>query len=160
MTELRRTPESETDAAEMSPQLAESIRLLRTSLTLYSESRPQQPFSPEWLAPARSRERTAHRRMAFGWSLAGSLAAGALCFAMLPLGHHALPQHEAQMHAVAPAAEAAQPSDTALLEQVDEAIDQPVPSPLAPLTEMDSWNSTTSQDQNSPSRTENAHVSQ
>jgi hypothetical protein len=33
-------------------------------------------------------------------------------------------------------------SDTALLEQVDTEIAEPVPSSLAPLTELDSWNST------------------
>lgn len=160
MTELRRAPESEMDASEMSPQLAESIRLLRTSMTLYAERRPQQAVTPEWLAPARQRERTAHRRTAFGWSLAGSLAAGALCFAMLPLGHHAAPQPAAQMHATAGDVASPPPTEAKLLEQVDDAIDQPVPSPLAPLTELDSWNSTTSQDQNSTARTENTHVSQ
>ncbi|GGH01930.1 hypothetical protein [Silvibacterium dinghuense] len=159
MTELRRTPETaELEIGAIEPEMAESIRLLRASLTNYAENQPNRPFSPEWLAPARRRERSAHRRMAFGWSLAGSLAAGALCFAMLPLSHHAAPQPVMQAHTTIPAA--TQPSDTALLEQVDDAIDQSVPSPLAPLTELDSWNSTTSQEQNTLARTENSHVSQ
>ena len=153
--ELRRTPET---AEALEPAMAESIRLLRASLTNYAEQQPARPLAPEWLAPARRRERAAHRRLAFGWSLAGSLAAAALCFALLPLGHQAAPH--APMPAQTASAAAAPPSDTALLEQVDDAIDQPVPSPLAPLTEMDSWNSTTSQNQNSLARTENSHVSQ
>jgi hypothetical protein len=41
--------------------------------------------------------------------------------------------------------------DTALLEQVDSAVSESVPSSLAPLATLDNWNSTTTTEETKPS---------
>jgi hypothetical protein len=59
---------------------------------------------------------------------------------------------------VEPAVKAPSPaSEDAFLEQVDSEISEPVPSSLAPLTELDSWNSTTNE---SSIHTEKKNVTQ
>jgi hypothetical protein len=76
--------------------------------------------------------------MALGWA-----CAALLCLATLPFSMHSrhanLPPAIANAPvAVAPATE----SDSALLEQVDTEVSESVPSSLAPLTELDSLNTT------------------
>ena len=121
-------------------EVANSIALFRTAMHFIAERETARPLAAEWLAPARRRHRAAQRRMVLAWA-----CAVALCFAVVPLSMHAphAPRSAQFVHtpSVQPPTEE---SDTALLEQVDTEIAEPVPSSLAPLTELDSWNSTTS----------------
>jgi hypothetical protein len=146
-------PES---ALQPSGETGHSIELLRSALHSIADRETAPPSLNEWLAPARKRRRAAQRRMVLAWA-----CAAALCFAVLPFSMHG------RQHASAPAAAVkAAPvvtdtqSDTALLEQVDTEIAEPVPSSLAPLTELDSWNSTTSTTTSSFDRTEKKNVTQ
>ncbi|MBB6145540.1 hypothetical protein HNQ77_003501 [Silvibacterium bohemicum] len=137
-------PGSITDSSlEPSGEVASSIELFRSAMHSIAEREAGHPVPAEWLAPARRRQRTAQRRMVLAWS-----CAAALCVAVVPLSLHA--PHTSPYMAKTPAA-TLQPAvahsdqeDTALLEQIDNAISEPVPSSLAPLTEMDSLNSSTS----------------
>jgi hypothetical protein len=145
-SKFRDIPNSIPDSSlEPGGEVASSIELFRKAMHSIAEREaPVALESTEWLAPARRRrQRTAQRRMVLAWS-----CAAALCVAVVPLSLHA--PHTSSFVAKNPV-EAHQPAvahsdqeDTALLEQVDNAISEPVPSSLAPLTEMDSLNSSTS----------------
>jgi len=84
--------------------------------------------------------RTAQHRVVLAWSLV-TVCAALLCIGALPFLHHLAPPVTA--HQVVPV----QPvviDDTALLEQVDTAVSESVPTPLAPLATLDDLSSTTS----------------
>jgi hypothetical protein len=127
---------------EPAGELAASISLFRAGMHSIAERETARPVAADWLVPARTRRRRAQRRLVLAWT-----CAAALSLAILPRSFHTQvsphPQVAAQHPSAAPS-DNADTSDTALLEQVDNAISEPVPSSLAPLNEMDSWNSTTS----------------
>ena len=121
---------------EPSGEFAARIRDFRSAVEHVAARETVRPVAAGWLAPARKRRQSAQRRMILGWA-----CAALLCFATLPLSipsHHAVPPQVVPA-ATAPAAE----SDTALLEQVDTEVSESVPSSLAPLAELDSWSTQT-----------------
>ena len=123
---------------EPSGELAASIRDFRAAVTQVADRETAGPVGAAWLAGARKRHRSAQQRMVLGWA-----AAAMLCVATLPLATHSrhavmAPPAVQNAATVAPAPE----SDTALLEQVDTDLSESVPSPLAPLTDLDSWTNT------------------
>jgi hypothetical protein len=127
---------------EPADELASSIGLFRAAMHSIAKRETARPVASDWLMPARQRRRRAQRRMVLAWS-----CAAALSLAILPRSYHTqLSPHPlvAAQHPSAAPSDNTDTSDTALLEQVDNAISEPVPSSLAPLNEMDSWNSTTS----------------
>ena len=124
---------------EPSGQFAADLRNLRSAVHRAAERQVQRPLAPAWLISATRRQRAAHRRVMLAWALVGTCAA-LLCAATLPLLHRATPT------AAPPVAQfpSHQTDDTALLEQVDSAVSESVPSSLAPLATLDEWSSTTS----------------
>jgi hypothetical protein len=122
---------------EPSGDFAKSIRDFRSAVTHVAERETAIPATAGWLAPARKRRRSTQQRIALGWA-----CAALLCFATLPFSSHS--HHSATVNPVAAVttvpAEPSAESDTALLEQVDSDVSESVPSSLAPLTELDNWN--------------------
>jgi hypothetical protein len=138
--------------------VAVSIKLFHDAMHSIADRATARPVPADWLIPARRRQRSTQRRMILAWS-----CAAALCFAAVPLSFRTMspgnvdPQVTAKMP-VEPAVKAPSPaSEDAFLEQVDSEISEPVPSSLAPLTELDSWNSTTNE---SSIHTEKKNVTQ
>lgn len=122
---------------EPSGDFAKSIRDFRSAVTHVAERETASPVAAGWLAPARKRRRSTQQRMALGWA-----CAGLLCFATLPFPIHS--HHQAPVNPVATAVtEPSAESDTALLEQVDTDVSESVPSPLAPLADLDNWDTAT-----------------
>ena len=123
------------NSLEPSGELAAAIRNFRSAVTHIAERETARPVPADWLVPAQQRRRRAQHTMILAWA-----CAALLCIAMLPLSmdsHHvAAPQ--AAVTVAAPVTE----SDSALLEQVDANVSQSVPSPLAPLAELENWNAT------------------
>ena len=121
---------------EPSGQFGNDLRNFRAVLHRATERQTSQPVPFGWLNAAKRRRRQAHRRVMLAWAT-GAACAGLLFAGTLPLLHHP--------KAVIPVA-VTQPGidDTALLEQVDSAVSESVPSSLAPLAELDDWSSTTS----------------
>lgn len=124
------------DNIEPSGELAASIRDFRSAVKHVADRETARPVAAGWLAPARKRRRSHQQRVVLAWA-----CAALLCLATLPWSSHshstaAHPAISAAAVSVAPAAE----SDTALLEQVDADVSESVPSSLAPLAELDSWN--------------------
>jgi len=120
-------------------ELAESLKLFRSAVHHVAEREAAQ------LAPMPRKWGSFGQRLqlmpgwAFGWGLAA-----ALCLSVLPFwirSHRAMPAPApvAQTH-VAPKANV---SDEALLSQINDAVSQDVPDSLRPLSEMDSWSSST-----------------
>jgi hypothetical protein len=137
-------------------EVANSIALFRTAVHFIAERETARPLTAEWLAPARRRHRAAQRRMVLAWA-----CAVVLCFAVVPLSLHAPHATKSAQFVHAPSVQpSTEESDTALLEQVDTEIAEPVPSSLAPLTELDSWNSSTSNTESSLHTTEKKNVAQ
>ncbi|MGC1359692.1 MAG: hypothetical protein WA419_06530 [Silvibacterium sp.] len=126
----------EHNSLEPSGEFAASIRNFRSAVAHVADRETARPVAPGWLAPAQRRRRSAQRRMILGWA-----CAALLCLATLPLSTHSNhPVTIGRTLMQMPAAAAAAPeSDTALLEQVDTDVSESVPSPLAPLAELDSW---------------------
>jgi hypothetical protein len=125
----------EPQSLEPSGELATTIHNFRSAVEYIAACETSRPVPADWLAPARRRRRTQHS-MILAWA-----CAALLCLAMLPLSmnsHHAAPPQVAQATAaVVPVPE----SDSALLEQVDTDVSESVPSSLAPLAELENWNS-------------------
>jgi hypothetical protein len=124
---------------EPTGETASSIALFRAAMHSIAEGETARPVPAEWLMPARRRQRRAQRTMVLAWA-----CAAALCFAIVP---HEIHPHDVAhngVNKVSPQPVQTEESYTALLEQVDNEIAEPVPSSLAPLTELDSWNSTVS----------------
>lgn len=118
---------------EPSGEFAAAIRDFRSVVEHVTAREMERPVAANWLAPARQRRRSAHQRMALGWA-----CAALLCLATLPFSIHS---NHVTTHQVASApATAHTESDTTLLEQVDTEVSESVPSSLAPLTELDSLN--------------------
>ena len=127
-------------AGEFAPGLEKEIKLFRSAMNYIAERETVRPAALNWLAPARQRQRSAQRRMALAWT-----CAAALCLAVLPITiQRTASQQPPARPNVAVTASQSSASDTALLDQVDTAIAAPVPTSLAPLTEMDNWNTDTS----------------
>jgi hypothetical protein len=139
-------------------EVAASIKLFHDAMHSIADRATARPVPSDWLMPARRRQRSAQRRMILAWS-----CAAALCFAVVPLSiHNAHPvnadhQLTGKVTGAQPAPAQPEVSEDALLEQVDNEISEPVPSSLAPLTELDSWNSTNSE---SSTHTEKKNVTQ
>lgn len=150
-TNLKSSFENAQDfSLEPTGETATSIRLFRAAMHSIAEREAGRPLAADWLAPARRRHRRAQGRMILVWA-----CAVALCFAVVPnLKHTPAAPHSGIARSL-PEPPHSDISDTALLEQVDNAISEPVPSSLAPLTELDNWNSLAS-----TTRTENTNVTQ
>ena len=125
---------------EPAGQFAADLRNLRSAVHRAADRQTAQPVPFGWLKAAKRRQRTSQHRVVLAWSLATACAA-LFCIGSLPLLRHAAP----------PAAEQkvidVQPvviDDTALLEQVDTAVSESVPTSLAPLATLDDLSSTTS----------------
>jgi hypothetical protein len=126
-------------ALEPTGEFAADLRNFRSAVHQAAEretSQPQ-PLASAWLIPAKHRYRTTQRRLILAWS-----SAALLCVGALPLLHNAT--RVAPAPAVVAQSEA---EDTALLEQVDTAVSESVPSSLAPLATLDTWSSTDSADE-------------
>jgi hypothetical protein len=122
---------------EPTGEFAASIRDFRSAVTHVAERETSRPVSANWLAPARKRHRSA-QAMALAWG-----CAALLCLATLPFSLHS---HPASIHPAAPAVASAPAadSDTALLEQVDMDVSESVPPSLAPLADLDSLDTASS----------------
>lgn len=132
--------ENKENEIEPSGEFAASIRDFRLAVTHVADRETAGPMATGWLASARKRRRNAHQRMALGWAVAVLL-----CIATLPAFMHS--RHAAIVPAAAQTATISAPSaesDTVLLEQVDTDVSESVPSPLAPLTELDNLTNTSS----------------
>jgi hypothetical protein len=139
---------------EPSGQFGNDLRNFRAAVHRAAEHQTSQPVPFGWLNAAKRRRNQAQRRMVLAWATAAACAA--LLFAgTLPLLHHAKP-------AAAPVARAQSATDdTALLEQVDTAVSESVPNSLAPLNDLDNWDTTTStKTQTSLNKSEKKNVSQ
>jgi hypothetical protein len=125
---------------EPTGETAASIGLFRIAMHSIAERETARPVPSDWLIPARQRQRRAQRRVVLAWA-----CAAALCVAVVPRATHH-PHDVSHNGAAAPPAAVAQTEEsyTALLEQVDNEVSAPVPDSLAPLTELDSWNSNSS----------------
>jgi hypothetical protein len=133
---------------EPTGEFATTIRDFRAAVTHVADRESARPVSADWLAPARRRRRWAQHNMMLAWA-----ALALLCLALLPLSpseHPAIPHPAIAVQSVAPPPE----SDNALLEQVDTDVSESVPSPLAPLADLETWNSesTTASASNTSSR--------
>jgi hypothetical protein len=127
-------------AGEFAPGFQEELELFRSAMNHIAERETARPAAPNWLVPARKRQRSAQRRMALAWT-----CAAALCLAVLPITMQTPGKQQIRTEPSATAVvNQSSASDTALLDQVDTAIAEPVPTSLAPLTEMDNWNTDTS----------------
>jgi|SRR5271170_5889528 len=135
---LRPDPSPDT-SFEPSGDFAAAISDFRTAVHHIAERETSKPVPASWLIPARRRHKSAQRRIVLAWSLVAACAA-LLCIGTLPLLHQTKPVVDPPV-----VAHQNNPSDdTALLEQVDNAVSESVPSSLAPLADLDSWNSATS----------------
>jgi hypothetical protein len=121
--QFRRTSHTPPDEAMFEPtgEFAADLRNLRSAVYSAAENETAKPLPANWLMPAKLRRRAGQRRLILAWS-----SAALLCLGALPLLHNA---------------KQAAPVDTALLEQVDSAVSESVPSSLAPLATLDSWSS-------------------
>jgi hypothetical protein len=154
----------EHETLEPTGKFAASIGDFRSAVTHVAERETVQPVSANWLVPAQGRRRNAQMRMALGWA-----CAALLCLASLPLAMHSrhvvavLPVPQAPVTSVTSTPPTPE-SDTALLEQVDTNISESVPSSLAPLAELDNWNSANTSDDSSTGaasiKTEKKNVAQ
>lgn len=134
MTINRKLPDT---SLEPSGEFAESIRSFRSAIHHMGDHAAAQDATSAWLAPARKRQKSAHRRMVLAWAAAlGLLFGGAL-----PLTLHLSHETPTHRNEVAKDQLKDNSSDTALLEQVDSAVSESVPDSLAPLAELDNWSS-------------------
>ena len=125
----------EQKSLEPSGELASSIRDFRAVVTHIAERETAQPVSAGWLSPARQRRKRAQQNMVIAWACAMLLGLAVLPFSF---GPHPMPTQAAMAPVAAPAPE----SDSALLEQVNANVSESVPSPLAPLADLETWSST------------------
>jgi len=148
-------PRTSHDDASLEPcgDFATALSDFRSAVNHVAERETSKPVPSSWLVPAQRRHRSAQRRLILAWT-----CAALLCIGAVPLLHQTKP-------VVTPPVVAHQdnPSDdTALLEQVDNAVSESVPSSLAPLVTLDSWSSTTSTNEpdtkSSPNKPEKKNV--
>ena len=139
-------------------EVAASIELFRDAMHSIADRATQRPVPSDWLLPARRRHRSAQRRMVLAWT-----CAAALCFAAVPISLHTShpsgPAHPLTGKVVTTQPAPSPDSENALLEQIDNEVAETVPSSLAPLTELDSWNAATST-KDSSIHTEKTNVTQ
>ena len=121
-----------------SGQFGNDLRNFRDAVHRAAERQTSQPVGFGWLNAAKRRRRAAQSRLVLTWTFtAALLVAGAL-----PLLRHS--------RAIAPVTvRQSSVDDTALLEQVDTAVSESVPSSLAPLQALDdgtldNWDATRS----------------
>ncbi len=126
-------PPDET-AFEPAGEFAADLRNFRAAVQRAAERETVQPAPINWLAPAKLRRRAVQRRLVLAWS-----CAALLCISALPFLHHTKPVVTTPVAKVQ-----MEVDDTALLEQVDTAVSESVPSSLAPLDTLDTWSSTDS----------------
>jgi len=139
--QIRETLLPDETAFEPAGEFAADLRNFRSAVHSAAERATQSPVPANWLAPAKLRRRAAQRRLVLAWS-----CAALLCISALPFLHHQKPV------VVTPVAKVqSDVDDTALLEQVDTAVSESVPSSLAPLDSLDSWSSTDSNANTKPS---------
>jgi hypothetical protein len=141
MSEIMQSKIHDISAASLEPigETAASIELFRVAMHSIAERETSRPVASDWLAPARKRQRRAQRRMVLAWA-----CAAALCFAIAPRAIHTHDMAHGGSVISHAAPQQTEESYTALLEHVDNEINAPVPDSLAPLTELDSWTSTSS----------------
>lgn len=137
--EFRETLPPDEVLLEPSGQFAADLCNLRSAVHCAAERAISQPLPSTWMIAAKRRQRSAQRRVMMAWSL-GGICVALLCLGTLPLLHRAAPVVEPKVVHL----QSQQTDDTALLEQVDSAVSESVPSSLAPLATLDEWNSTTS----------------
>ena len=139
-------------------EVAASIKLFHDAMHSIADRATERPVPSDWLIPARRRQRSGQRRMILAWS-----CAAALCFSVVPLtvhtAHPGIAPPPPTVSNAQPAAVEQPTSEDALLEQIDNEVSESVPSSLAPLSELDSWNSTTSTTESSI-HTEKSNVTQ
>src|SRR5271170_4337524 len=101
---------------------ATALRNFRSAVHHVAERETSTPVPSGWLVPAQRRQRRAQRRLVLAWA-----CAALFCVGMLSLLHQAKPV------VVTPPVVQIQTDaeDTALLEQVDSAVSESVPSSLA-----------------------------
>ena len=138
--EFRETLPPDEVLLEPSGQFAADLCNLRSAVHCAAERASSQPLPSAWMIAAKRRQRSAQRRVMMAWSLVGTCAV-VLCLGTLSLLHRSAPVGEPK---VARQVQTQPTDDTALLEQVDSAVSESVPSSLAPLATLDEWNSTTS----------------
>ncbi len=120
---------------EPTGEFASALSDFRSAVNHVAERETVKPVPYNWLVAARQRHKSAQRHLILAWT-----CAALLCMGAVPLLHQTKP-------VVAPPVVAQQNNpgdDTALLEQVDSAVSESVPSSLAPLASLDSWSSSTS----------------
>lgn len=142
---------------EVAGEFGESIRDFRAALNHVAERETATPMmTANWLAPARLRQRRHHQHVALAWACAAVLcAATTLPFMVHP--HPGVAVHPA-VQAITTTTATVEAPQSGLLEQVDEDVSESAPSSLAPLTEMDSWNTTNASSENSTQPTENTNA--
>lgn len=142
---------------EVSGKFGESIQDFRAALNHVAERETAVPMkTANWLAPARKRQRRHHQHMALAWACAAVLCAATT----LPFMVHSHPetaQHPA-VQVIPTTTATAEAPQSGLLEQVDEDVSESVPSSLAPLADMDNWNSANASNGNSTQPTENTNA--
>lgn len=139
---------------ETAGEFGNAIQDFRAALNHLAERETAAPVAANWLTPARRRQRRHHQHMALAWVCAAVLCAATTLPFMIH--SHAPATHPAvQAMSTAPAVAISQ---TGLLEQVDEDVSESVPSSLAPLAEMDNWNSSNAASDDSTQATENANA--
>ncbi len=155
-THITNTGSTRPDAgldAQLEPTgaLQASIRDFRSAVHHVAQRETSQPVPANWLVPAQGRRRKAQHRLMLAWACAALLCAG-----IVPLSTHLRQAQQAQQQA----ATQTYAADTALLEQVDSAVSESVPSSLAPLTALDSWSSSTSTNESSTNPMEKTNAAQ
>ena len=140
---------------EPSDQFGNDLRNFRAAVHRAVERQTSQPVPFGWLNAARRRRQVAQRRLMLAWATVAASAA-LLFAATMPLLHHptavSTPVAVTQVRST---------DDTALLEQIDTAVSESVPSSLAPLAELDDLNSTNStNNERTPNKPEKKNVSQ
>ena len=143
---------------EPSGQFGRDLKNFRAAVHRAAARQTSQPLPFGWLSAAKRRQRRAQHRVMLAWATAAACAA--LLFAgTLPLMHHPKAPVTVQVHQ-------SPNEDTALLEQVDTAVSESVPSSLAPLQTLDNGtldggNTTASTNKETPlSKSEKKNVSQ
>jgi len=132
--QIRDTLPPDETAFEPAGEFAADLRNFRSAVHHAAERQTEGPVPANWLAPAKLRRRAEQRRLVLAWGFAALL-----CISALPFLHHDRP-------AIVPPVAKVQSDvdDTALLEQVDTAVSESVPSSLAPLDTLDNLSSTDS----------------
>jgi hypothetical protein len=134
---------------EPTGELAASIRDFRSAMHHVADRESSRPMASGWLAAAKRRHRNAQRRVVLAWT-----CAALICVGIVPLTTRSHQGPQPVQPTTVASTSSTDTIDDALLEDVDGAISESVPKSLAPLTELDSWNTTASTMKSSPSKLE------